>query len=239
MITDKIISLLGVFVVYMLSIVGFGLVYWRAFLRNRSLFSIGSEIAAGQAMHFHNQSEARMRALRLGSDLIRTALEEGEATGYPPLTTVGRWYEPSWRAEAKFPSHLFSVARQVMGSPSAGPQGFLYYLRIQEPSGRSYAQTLLDKIEFENRDLPGILNWWLRNLDEERHTLARRIATLNTQQPDVWTFSDFLYFSLITQTTVGYGDILPNSTTIRRIVSLQVLVGYALLVVVLNIVVSG
>lgn len=40
-----------------------------------------------------------------------------------------------------------------------------------------------------------------------------------------WSYWDFLYFSTITQTTVGYGDILPNATYVRIIVILQVLIG--------------
>jgi voltage-gated potassium channel len=46
---------------------------------------------------------------------------------------------------------------------------------------------------------------------------------------------DFLYFSGITQTTVGYGDMLPNSTAIRMIVLAQILIGYFIIAVILNI----
>lgn len=40
---------------------------------------------------------------------------------------------------------------------------------------------------------------------------------------------DFLYFSLITVTTVGYGDIVPSHTFVRLLVLLQVLFGLTLL----------
>jgi len=40
-----------------------------------------------------------------------------------------------------------------------------------------------------------------------------------------WNFIDFFYFSTITQATVGYGDMLPNSTFIRFLVALQTLIG--------------
>lgn len=36
-------------------------------------------------------------------------------------------------------------------------------------------------------------------------------------------FSDFLYFSIITASSTGYGDILPNNSTIRNFVSLEIL----------------
>jgi hypothetical protein len=47
-----------------------------------------------------------------------------------------------------------------------------------------------------------------------------------------------VYFSTIVQTTVGFGDILPNRTPVRMLVTAQIMIGYALLVVVLNIVLS-
>ena len=51
-------------------------------------------------------------------------------------------------------------------------------------------------------------------------------------------YLDFVYFSTVTQSTVGYGDILPNSTAVRSIVMLQLIWAYALLVYVLNLVLS-
>jgi hypothetical protein len=43
-----------------------------------------------------------------------------------------------------------------------------------------------------------------------------------------WGYLDFVYFSAMTQTTVGYGDIVPNSTFTRLLAAIQVLTGLAL-----------
>jgi hypothetical protein len=50
-----------------------------------------------------------------------------------------------------------------------------------------------------------------------------------------WSFWDFVYFSGVTLSTVGYGDILPNSTAVRMLVLSEILIGLALLIVVLNV----
>jgi len=66
-----------------------------------------------------------------------------------------------------------------------------------------------------------------------------RLSNSLAQPPQVWHFWDFLYFSTITQSTVGYGDILPNSSLIRAIVAAQVLIGYSIIVVVINVLLAS
>ncbi|MDQ3817307.1 MAG: potassium channel family protein [Acidobacteriota bacterium] len=76
-------------------------------------------------------------------------------------------------------------------------------------------------------------------LKEVASTIDRCQSTLETlagPTPELWSYWDFLYFSTITQTTVGYGDILPNSTRIRKLVVYQTMIGLVILVVIINIV---
>lgn len=44
-----------------------------------------------------------------------------------------------------------------------------------------------------------------------------------------YPLTDFLYFSAITITTVGFGDILPNNTYVRSLVMLESLLGLILI----------
>lgn len=62
----------------------------------------------------------------------------------------------------------------------------------------------------------------------------RELASISDTTPQHWSYWDFVYFSAMTQSTVGYGDILPNSTLVRTTVTFQVVLGVFLFVVVVN-----
>jgi hypothetical protein len=64
------------------------------------------------------------------------------------------------------------------------------------------------------------------------------VSVNNNKNQNYWSFWDFFYFSAITQTTVGYGDILPNSTTVRIAVVIQIFLGILMLVISINVVFS-
>ena len=61
-----------------------------------------------------------------------------------------------------------------------------------------------------------------------------KIQTVDTQVPEVWEIADFFYFSLITQTTSSYGDIMPNNRRVRMVVTVQLLISLVLIVFVVT-----
>jgi Ion channel len=69
------------------------------------------------------------------------------------------------------------------------------------------------------------LNSKLADLEKMKKDLLMKNKSVTEEK---WGFVDFLYFSVITQTTVGYGDILPNKTIVRLVVMLQLLTGLML-----------
>ncbi|WP_446899652.1 potassium channel family protein [Clostridium sp. LBM24168] len=56
---------------------------------------------------------------------------------------------------------------------------------------------------------------------DESPLVLREVSSGNFKYP-IW---NFIYFSAVTITTLGYGDILPNSTVVRIIVMIETIVG--------------
>jgi hypothetical protein len=87
---------------------------------------------------------------------------------------------------------------------------------------------------------------FLKQIEYERKWVLvesmKKMIELNAVEDDkvdIWSYIDFLYFSVITQGTVGYGDIIPNCRLVRVLVATQVVIGYMILVVIINLVING
>jgi hypothetical protein len=78
-----------------------------------------------------------------------------------------------------------------------------------------------------------VIDTLLLRLQGDYKALIELLNSLDANT-DIWSYWDFVYFSTITQTTVGYGDILPNSTVVRMVVCVQVLLGLLLLGIAIN-----
>lgn len=50
------------------------------------------------------------------------------------------------------------------------------------------------------------------------------------ESSEAWGYIDFMYFSLVTQTTLGYGDIMPNNRLVRGVVTFQLIISLILVV---------
>lgn len=74
-----------------------------------------------------------------------------------------------------------------------------------------------------SKTLSTLLSKSLVFLDEDKHIFFELIENSNSH-----TFLDYLYFSAITLTTTGFGDIIPNSTEVRVCVMVESIIGIIL-----------
>ncbi|MCK4391996.1 hypothetical protein KAX17_03740 [Candidatus Bipolaricaulota bacterium] len=157
-------------------------------------------------------------------------------------TAYIRKNRPLWDDWIQTVIHLEDGSRVSLGIAKLGP-GDIYVpeMTLFDSQGSNLGRWHEDG-RYSDFDIDGLRRLAGRHLAAVEDAAARcrgRLDSLAEPLPRIWSFRDFLYFSIVTQTTLGYGDILPNSSTVRSFVAIQVLLGLALLVVIINMVVSG
>lgn len=65
-------------------------------------------------------------------------------------------------------------------------------------------------------------NKLLENTSELTESIRLNVVAFYLGQKDKVSFFDFIYFSIVTATSTGYGDILPNSTLVRILASSEI-----------------
>ncbi len=73
-------------------------------------------------------------------------------------------------------------------------------------------------------DFKSLIAEYIEYLRTEIDVINVFLASEFNNSQNIWTGIDFIYFSTITQTTVGYGDILPNTAKVRFLVILQCII---------------
>ena len=62
------------------------------------------------------------------------------------------------------------------------------------------------------------------------------IGTVVFHRLESWTWIQSFYFSVVTLTTVGYGDLVPSTDTTRLLVAIYILIGVGMVFIVLGII---
>jgi hypothetical protein len=226
-----------VFIIFVAIQFLFAWLYFWLYRKNRRNFSFNSEILKQQSAVTREHDEREVPRLETAISVFCEVTAELER-GAIPLVEMRK------SASLELPSGHKCIAWLLHGPK--GPAGTNF--EISDNSG----VILFEVMQPERPGWRGFLESkrWVTDVDEWKADVALlleqtrlrltktrvRIASLESTTPDVWSYWDFLYFSTILQTTVGLGDILPNSTAVRMVVTAQIMIGYALLIVVLNIV---
>jgi hypothetical protein len=235
-----------VFCVYAGALFCFAATYYYIYSKRPDSFAFGGDIRARQLQSVLESklTEERTSKFRLKylPELL-AKLKEGNSTPafFKPsgLMDVARTL---YTTENFNFSLVYYVAR---GGPHGGYIPAQLWLAVENKSGRHLDE--IDVIDYVHCDGPikSIPKWieMAHNFEhatkEQVESLQGEIISLSQRNPKIWSFWDFVYFSTITQGTVGYGDILPNSTLVRMIVTVQTILTVVLLVVVLNLSLSN
>ena len=248
----KQLKLVVVFGVYVALVPIVALVYWQLYRRDHLHFIFAEDLAAKRRREAQAEAERRAEeaARRRGwlaavVEVFAEFLQDREATGLR-FSMESRGREALGILDDRFTAHLRSgrtlvVERQARNSGAYAPGEFAPYVRVLDPDGREQLYGQLVGFGFVC-DAPCVERFVRDALPKIRADLAATLpqpSRADDPAPSLWTYTDFVYFSAITQSTVGYGDILPNSTAVRRVVLAQLAIAYLLLVVVVNIVLAA
>ena len=216
--------LITCFSIYLFFFFIFAGIYYSIFRANPRNFLFNSDVAKSQSSIFTRPIENEISTLKDSLDQYRALLEKlnqsnmSQEIGNPELDIkkieflVGTGSSSSGNAE------FF-----LLPIPGTSPHNFNI---LELPSGTKPS----DRVEIIRDFLGKIIS------EHESLLTEKQILLLNLQSPNaqIWSYWDFYYFSVITQTTVGYGDILPNSTLVRMVVSLQLIIGLMILTILIS-----
>lgn len=225
-------KLAGIFYVFLQSIMIFGAAYSWLYIRNHQHFVFNSEIARRQLEVSRAEWERnlfRSRRLKaLISDLI-AGIVEREVTILPESAPGEVVLSSGYTYKFKVSSNGFSLP--------------ILYLEVSDDNN-NVVDIHVDGSFFRGLPVSGpqfleVSRRYVNELEAICNGLEKSLSAVAPEPSWIWGAWDFLYFSVVIQTTIGLGDILPNSTLIRKLVILQTLIGYGILIVLLNLVIGN
>lgn len=228
-----------IFIVYLVFIFVFAFVYQKLHKSDPHRFAFHSDIVKAKNEELKNTVEQELKTLDANLRLLKKLPEVLENTKQvpPPTNEMGQ-------DGFSFFSDGYEFSFDV--SPYAdrfGARNIIFYILIlgkMEKWGQT--KDILAEEHLSTKypwpyPLEGFKEMTSSLISKYEDTINRKrtyIESLNEYTPDYWSYFDFFYFSTITQATVGYGDILPNSTLIRFLVVIQTLLGLFLFAVAIN-----
>ncbi len=229
------------FYIYISWVFLFGGLYYALFRRNPASFMFTADILSAQATTFKLAARRDSVTAELQIRYLQSLVDSLEA--HPKGTPLTSRPSPTGnQAVIEFGNREYSISRSVHDSGVGAPespglievrQDAAVLTSLELPSGK------LDVTPSTTGELQEQAHQLVDYLREQLTRSNELVMRLPAAKRPSWDYADFVYFSAITQLTVGYGDILPNTTTVRLLVVVQSLLAVMMLVVVINLVVTG
>src|SRR5712692_1497031 len=194
--------LLAVFGFYLLVMLIFAVVYYRLYRTYPLSFAFNADVLKSQREVSKVAFEQEVESITLKLDALKYLLEE--LNKHPESAKVEKHFFGG-SAEIQTPKYKFEI---VSESQLIGPGGGVSWskLFIYDIDGKEVASHKLGGVPLNVAKYREIVQSLVEELEKSLSDYRRRLDTLSGTWPEVWSFWDFLYFSTITQTTVGYGD---------------------------------
>lgn len=234
MVADRNRYLLFLFLFYIAALFGFAGIYYHIYLRDSRSFAFNSDIRASQGDDYSMWAERELADKSAVIALLHRLSELHSQKDNPPPSSG------FWKPSITFVTSEYQCMFESVGGAAGG--GIVDHhirLTVKDIHGKEIRVIRLpdegfvkypDDLDGARKVIVGLISYYERQNSEVR----RRLDTLTGSYPEIWSYWDFLYFSAITQTSVGYGDILPNSTKVRVVVVAHLLLSTIMLVLLIN-----
>jgi len=235
-------KLLLVFMGYVMCIALFSIFYYLMFWFSAENFIFVSEISAKRLKKALTETELRVSEIEnalLALETITKSLKNGSSTA-ARLADLDKFVKCTETPQnIRGNSSMWFVlgddglytAYETIVVPNMGIHTLLYvYNRTKKLETFSFP----NNSPSSSQDLIELHEEAIVRCKNLSFNLDKKLRSFRTDYPDAWNYVDFLYFSTITQTTVGYGDILPNCTCVRALVTTQILIGYFIIAIAIN-----
>lgn len=234
--------LVTVFALFLVTVCAYGGCYYAIYCRDHTSFYFQEALAREQERNAVAGAQYRVELLTRQKELLAQLARELAAGRLPEVkqrTLVDKAILSSVLSTADA-HYEFAVGFRLMPPPYGEEGRMLPYpmLTVYEvTSGKQLGQWSSDESDI----LAGTADDYSAVAGRFAASIASDLARALSNQQLVargerhWSYWDFLYFSVITASTVGYGDILPNRTLVRLVIASQVILSSFLLVVVINI----
>ena len=225
--------LLVVFVTYLIIIFVFANVYHFLYRSNPRSFTFNGEMLRSQSLEFRLTTEASIETRTRQVEYFRFLLNELQQD--KSLLDSGRILTSrvDYIVTSKYSYRFF---QRTYSAGHALASVTIYYVRVFDLADTELTTQTIRYSPEDREQVFAVVTELISRLENEIQEHQQKLGSLTTDSPLIWTFWDFLYFSTITQTTVGYGDILPNKTIVRMVVVAQIVLGLLMLGILINIV---
>lgn len=233
----------GLLCLYLSSAVFFAAAHFLLFIHSPFYYSFSDSTIEGAVIRDFDLDLSRVREMQNSSYAISKLLgnhETVEQLQRKSTHFVGKEPPTAEQLDELFTTPIeeysFRVYKYTSVNPGGGFDVTFFDVRTGEDTARfsahgydfsaeSYAVSNLLRASFEDQHtFRGSLVEFANHLDASRVALMDSIYFLLQGRPD-WSYLDFLYFSGVTITTLGYGDIIPIATVSRLVVLLNTVFG--------------
>jgi hypothetical protein len=223
---NKNLWLLTCFTIYIILFFIFAGIYYTLFKANPRNFLFNSDVAKSQALGQTAPIEQEISKLKFNLDAYKKLL-----TSKPSFHELSE----DKGKEITFDLEPFEIKIRIL---KRGPS-LLEYSVLTRGEDKTNILGSLDMKELAIRAIGenSVEGYFSEHILKLETFIAIRQALLDELQgptAQIWSYWDFFYFSVMSQTTVGYGDILPNSTLVRLCVTIQLILGLVILTVLIS-----